>query len=191
VTSSDPADFGFARKIPDGDSLERDVCKDCGWVHYENPKIVVGSVVTFDDRFLLCRRAISPRKGFWTLPAGFMEQQETTAQGAVREAHEEANTDIHIRDLLGIYDIPHISQVQIMYRAYLTEAVFSPGVESLEVALFEWADIPWDDLAFPTVYWALHHYAEIKDKDSFVPFGNATGELLQKSFDVMRRQEKR
>lgn len=187
MTSTNPSDFGFVQKIPEGDSVERDVCSDCGWVHYVNPKIVVGSVVTFEDKFLLCRRAINPRKGFWTLPAGFMEQRETTEQGAVREAREEANTDIKIRDLLGIYNITHISQVQIMYRAIIEEPIFSAGPESLEVELFSWKDIPWEELAFPTVYWALHQYDSIKDKDSFVPFSNAEGDMLTRSFEIMKR----
>ena len=187
MASTDPSDFGFTREVPNGDSIERDVCKDCGWVHYVNPKVVVGSVVTFEDKFLLCRRAIHPRKTFWTLPAGFMEQKETTEQGAAREAMEEANADIQIRDLLGIYNITHISQVQIMYRAELASPDFSAGPESLDVQLFTWDEIPWGELAFPTVYWALHHYDQIKHEDSFVPFGNADGDLLKKSFEIMKR----
>lgn len=187
MSSFDPADYRFTRQVPDGDSVERDVCGDCGWIHYINPKVVVGSVVTFEDQFLLCRRSINPRKGFWTLPAGYMEQKETTEQGAAREAMEEANAEIEIRDLLGIYNVTHISQVQIMYRAQLKLPVFSAGPESLEVALFAWDDIPWNELAFPTVYWALHQYRQIKDKDSFVPFGNAEGDLLQKSYEIMKR----
>lgn len=187
MTSTDPSDYGFTRQVPDGDSIERDVCGDCGWVHYVNPKVVVGSVVTYEDRFLLCRRAINPRKGFWTLPAGFMEQRETTEEGAAREAMEEANAEITVKDLLGIYNITHISQVQIMYRATLEKPEFSEGPESLEVKLFTWDEIPWEDLAFPTVYWALHHYRSIKDQETFVPFSNATGDLLTRSFEIMKR----
>ncbi|WP_025896940.1 NUDIX hydrolase [Sneathiella glossodoripedis] len=187
MTSPNPSDYGFKREIPEGDNVERDVCRDCGWVHYVNPKIVVGSVVTFEDRFLLCRRAIHPRKQFWTLPAGYMEQKETTEEGAIREAYEEANANIRIRDLLGVYNITHISQVQLMYRAELVSEEISPGPESLEVGLFKWTEIPWEELAFPTVYWALHHYDQIKDKKSFVPFGNAEGELKQRSFEIMKR----
>lgn len=187
MTSTNPEDFKFEKKVPAGDSLVRQVCSDCGWIHYENPKIVVGSVVTFEDQFLLCKRAIHPRKSFWTLPAGFMEQKETTEEGARREAMEEANAHIEIRDLLGIYNITHISQVQIMYRAVLEKPEFSAGEESQEVALFTWDEIPWEELAFPTVYWALHQYREIADKDTFVPFGNATGDLLKTSFEIMKR----
>ncbi|WP_169566223.1 NUDIX hydrolase [Sneathiella limimaris] len=185
--STNPLDYGFSREVPEGDSIERDVCQDCGWVHYVNPKIVVGSVVTYEDKFLLCRRAINPRKNFWTLPAGYMEQQETTEEGAAREAMEEANAHIQIRDLLAIYNITHISQVQIMYRAELTKPDFSAGPESLEVELFRWSEIPWNDLAFPTVYWALHHYDQIKEKSAFVPFGNADGDIAKRSFELMRR----
>lgn len=187
MTTLNPTDFGFEHKVPDGDSFKRHVCKDCGWIHYENPRIIVGSVVTYEEEFILCRRAINPRKGYWTLPAGFMEKQETSSAGAAREAYEEANMRIRIRDLLAIYDVPHISQVQIMYRAVLDKPEFSPGDESLEVALFKWDDIPWDDLAFPTVYWALHQYRSIKDQDSYIPFANPEGDLLKQSFEMLKR----
>jgi ADP-ribose pyrophosphatase YjhB (NUDIX family) len=187
VASLDPKDYAFKREIPEGDSMERHVCSDCGWVHYENPKIVVGSVVTYEDKFLLCKRAIHPRKGFWTLPAGYMEQNETTAEGAMREAYEEALAKIRIRDMLALYNVPHISQVQVMYRATLDKPEFSAGEESLDVQLFSWSEIPWDNLAFPTVYWALHQYEQIKDQESFVPFTNAEGDMLKKSFDMLKR----
>lgn len=187
MASTDPEDFGFEKKVPDGDNFERQVCTDCGWVHYDNPKIVVGSVVTYEEKFILCKRAINPRKGYWTLPAGFMEQQETTEAGAAREAFEEANMQIRIRDLLAVYNVPHISQVQIMYRAVLDKPEFSPGDESLEVDLFSWDEIPWEELAFPTVYWALHHYRDIMDQDSYVPFANAEGDLLKRSFEILKR----
>ena len=169
-------DVVFSRRVPSGDNLPRDICDRCGFIHYVNPKIVVGSVVTYDGKFLLCRRAIEPRRGFWTLPAGFMEQGETTEEGARREAREEANADIVLRDLLAIYNIPRIAQVQIMYRAVLDREVFSAGEESLEVALFEWNDIPWDELAFPSVYWALTQFRSVMDKDAIVPFTNPEGE---------------
>ena len=166
----------FTRRIPSGDSLTRDVCDRCGFINYVNPKIVVGSVVTYEGRFLLCRRAIEPRRGFWTLPAGFMEQGETTEEGARREAREEANAEIVLHDLLAIYNIPRISQVQIMYRARLEKPEFSAGEESLDVGLFRWEDIPWDELAFPSVYWALTQYREVMDKPSIVPFSNPDGD---------------
>ncbi len=187
VVSPNPDDYAFERKVPDGDNMERHVCADCGWVHYDNPKVVVGSVVTYEDKFLLCKRAINPRKGYWTLPAGFMEQHETSAEGAIREAYEEANARIRIRDLLALYNVTHISQVQIMYRAVLDNPEFSAGPESLAVALFDWSEIPWDELAFPTVYWALHQYRDIKDLDSFVPFTNAEGDMLKNSYEMLKR----
>jgi len=110
--------------VPDGDNRERQVCPDCGFVNYENPKIVVGSVVVWEDRILLCRRAIDPRHGYWTLPAGYMELNESAAQAAAREAWEEAQAAITIDGLLAVYSIPRISQVQLIYRAHLTSAVF-------------------------------------------------------------------
>lgn len=187
MSVADPYDYGFEKKVPDGDSLERHVCSDCGWIHYVNPKIVVGSVVTYEDKFLLCKRAIDPRKGYWTLPAGYMEEKETTEQGAKREALEEANAAITLTGMLALYNIPHISQVQIMYRAHLEKPEFSAGPESEEVRLFTWDDIPWSELAFPTVYWALHQFREIESRTSFIPFGNATDEMLKKSFNILKR----
>lgn len=165
----------FTRRVPTGDSLPRDICDHCGFIHYDNPKIVVGSVVTLGGLFLMCRRAIEPRKGFWTLPAGFMEHGETTEEGARREAREEANADIRIRDLLAIYNIPRIAQVQIMYRAELLSPEVSPGPESLDVALFGWSEIPWDELAFPSVHWALTQFRTVADKTAIVPFTNPDG----------------
>jgi ADP-ribose pyrophosphatase YjhB (NUDIX family) len=146
--------------IPEGDNRERMVCPDCGFINYENPKIVVGAVCLWQERFLLCRRAINPRRGYWTLPAGFLELNESTLAGAMREAWEEAQARITIDGLLAVYDIARISQVQIIYRAHLTEPNFAAGPESLEVKLFAWDEIPWDDLAFPSVRWALDHYRD-------------------------------
>ena len=117
----------------------------------------------------------APKKGKWTIPAGFLEMGETPAEGAAREAWEEARAKIVIRDLLAIYTVKRISQVQMMYRAYLPEPVFEPGLESLEVALFDWADIPWADLAFPIVHWALHHFQAVEGKQGFAPFSNPEG----------------
>lgn len=148
------------RTIPDGDTRERMVCPDCGFIAYENPKVVVGSVVVSGDRFLLCRRAIEPRRGYWTLPAGYLEVKESTMAGAAREALEEARAHIEIDGLLAVYDIPRISQVQVIYRARLAEPGFEAGPESLEVRLFAWDEIPWDDLAFPSVRWSLQHFQD-------------------------------
>ena len=167
----------FTNRVPTGDSLARDICDRCGFIHYDNPKIVVGSVVTHENRFLLCRRAIEPRKGYWTLPAGFMEHGETTEEGARREAREEANADIRIRDLLAIYNIPRIAQVQMMYRAELASPEFSAGPESLDVALFAWEEIPWEQLAFPSAYWALKQFRSVMDQAVIAPFSNPDGDL--------------
>jgi ADP-ribose pyrophosphatase YjhB (NUDIX family) len=132
--------------------------------------------VTWGPKILLCRRAINPRKGFWTLPAGFMELHESAEMGAAREAMEEANARIEIDALLAAYTIPRLSQVQLIYRARLVDSAISAGVESLEVGLFDYAEIPWEDLAFPSVRWALTQFAEIKDRQSFPAFSNPPGE---------------
>jgi ADP-ribose pyrophosphatase YjhB (NUDIX family) len=162
----------FTRHVPEGDTIERYVCGRCGYIHYSNPKIVVGSVVVHGTRILLCRRAIEPRKGLWTLPAGFLEEHESPEEGARREAREEACAEIVLEGLLAVYTVAHISQVQLMYRARLEAPEYSPGPESLEVQLFEWNDIPWDELAFPSVKWALRHYQETKHLSVFPPFAN-------------------
>jgi len=150
----------FQRRIPGGEDRERLICGDCGFIAYENPKIVVGSVVVEDGRVLLCRRAIEPRRGFWTLPAGYMELGETVEEGAAREAWEEARAKLALDGTLGVYSIARIGQVQVIFRARLAEPGFEPGPESLEVRLFEWGDIPWDEIAFPSVRWALKAWRE-------------------------------
>jgi ADP-ribose pyrophosphatase YjhB (NUDIX family) len=162
----------FERGIPPGDTYERYICGRCGHVHYSNPKVVVGSVVSFENRILLCRRAIEPRKGLWTLPAGFLEEHETPEAGAMREAREEACADIVIDALLAVYSVAHISQVQLFYRATLESPKFAAGPESLEVALFAWGDIPWAELAFPSVKWALGHFRATRHLAIFAPFSN-------------------
>nr|WP_298688131.1 NUDIX hydrolase [uncultured Dongia sp.] len=172
----DTKEPSFEHRVPDGDNRLRQVCIDCGFIAYENPKVVVGAVVTWGPKILLCRRAINPRKGFWTLPAGFMELHESAEVGAAREAMEEANARIEIDALLAAYTIPRLSQVQLIYRARLVDPNISAGIESLEVGLFDYADIPWEDLAFPSVRWALTQYAEIKDRASFPAFSNPPGE---------------
>lgn len=164
------------RAIPEGDDRERLVCPDCGFVNYENPKVVVGAVCAWEDRILMCRRAIPPRIGHWTLPAGYMEQNETTEAGAAREAWEEARARIEIDALLAVYNIPRISQVQIIYRARLASPDVSAGPESQEVGLFAWDDIPWHDIAFPSVHWALNHFAELRGETLFAPRTNPAGE---------------
>lgn len=162
----------FSLVTPPGDDRERRVCDTCGFVDYVNPKIVVGSVVVDDGRVLLCRRAIEPRRGYWTLPAGFMEQGETVAEAAMREAWEESRARLRIDAVLAIYSVPRISQVQIMHLARFAEPGCAAGPESEAVELFAWEAIPWDDLAFPTVRWALDHARQVIGTGPFVPFGN-------------------
>ena len=166
----------FRATVPDGDNLVRRICGHCGFVDYDNPRIVVGSVVRHEGRILLCRRAINPRKGFWTLPAGFLETGETPAEAAEREACEEANAAITISGVLAIYTIRRLGQVQIMHRAQLADAAISAGVESIEVGLFAWQDIPWPDLAFPSVAWALNHDLAVETGSAAMPFFNPPGE---------------
>jgi ADP-ribose pyrophosphatase YjhB (NUDIX family) len=167
----------FDRRIPDGDDRLRRVCRHCGFVDYENPKIVVGSVVEdAAGRILMCRRRIAPRAGFWTLPAGYLELHETPEEGACREAREEACATIAIDALLAIYSVPRISQVQLIYRACLAAPDVAPGPESLEVALVAWDDVPWPALAFPTVGWALRDFAGTRGTHGFPPRGNPPGE---------------
>jgi ADP-ribose pyrophosphatase YjhB (NUDIX family) len=167
----------FVRQVPDGDSRARLVCADCGFVNYENPKVVVGAVVRHEGRILMCRRAIDPRRGFWTLPAGYLELNETTPEGAQREAWEEARAKIEIDGLLAVYSIPRLSQVQVMFRARLATPEIAPGPESLEVKLFAWEEIPWEEIAFPSVRWALGHDREIGEARHFAARTNPPGEL--------------
>ena len=174
----------FEKRVPDGDNRERLVCGRCEFIHYQNPKVVAGAVCTWrdergQDKILLAKRAIEPRKGFWTLPAGYMELGETTEQAARREALEEACATIEIDRLLAMYSVARIGQVQIMYRARLVTPEIACGVESEEVALVDWADIPWDQLAFPTVVWALAHFHESRDKADFSTYSNPTGDLAR------------
>ncbi len=147
-------------RIPAGDSVPRHICTVCGRVHYSNPLIVVGCVPEAGDRILLCRRAIAPRHGFWTIPAGFMENGETLAAGAARETMEETLARVEIRDLFAVVDVVHAKQVHLMYRATLLDGGFGAGAESLEAALFEPRDIPWDQIAFQSVRFALEKFLE-------------------------------
>jgi ADP-ribose pyrophosphatase YjhB (NUDIX family) len=162
-----------SHRIPEGDSLLRAVCDACGVIHYQNPKLVVGCLATYEDRILMCRRAIEPRHGLWTLPAGFMENNESAAEGAAREAMEEANARVEITDLYTVYSIPHISQVYMMFRGRLLDPNVSPGIESLEVRLVREDEIPWDTLAFTMVRRSLEHFLEDRRTGVFVPrFGD-------------------
>jgi ADP-ribose pyrophosphatase YjhB (NUDIX family) len=162
-----------AVRIPSGDSLPRHVCDACGTIHYHNPKLVVGALAEWEGRILLCRRAIEPRRGCWTLPAGFMENGESTAQAAARETLEEACARIELDAMYTLIDVPHISQVHIIYRARLLDLDFHAGEESLEVALFDEADIPWDEIAFRTIALTLRHYFEDRRRGNW-PFRSAS-----------------
>jgi len=156
-----------ALRIPEGDSVPRHVCTTCGTIHYQNPKMVVGCIPEWEDRILLCRRAIEPRHGLWTVPAGFMENGETTAQGAARETLEEANARVEVGDLFALYNIPHISQVYMLFRARLLDLEFRAGAESLEVRLLAESEIPWNEIAFATVRNTLTHYFSDRRKGRF------------------------
>jgi ADP-ribose pyrophosphatase YjhB (NUDIX family) len=145
-------------RVPPGDSFARHVCTNCAIIHYENPKMVVGCIPEWENRILLCRRAIEPRLGLWTAPAGFMENGETTAEGAARETLEEANAKVDVQGLYALFNIPHISQVYMLFRARLLNLDFSAGAETLETKLFDEDEIPWDEIAFVTVRRTLKHY---------------------------------
>ena len=145
-------------RVPEGDTVPRDVCNACGTIHYRNPKLVVGCLATLDDQVLLCRRAIDPRKGLWTLPAGFMENGESLAAGAVRETLEEANARVDVGELYTVISLPQISQVYVMFRSRLLDRDFGPGPESLEVRLFREDQIPWEQIAFRTIARTLRRF---------------------------------
>ncbi len=144
--------------VPEGDSLPRHVCPACGTIHYQNPKMVVGCIPEWEDKVLLCRRAIEPKYGLWTLPAGFMENGETTAEGALRETWEEAGARVELGPLYTLFNLPHINQVYFMFRARLLDLDCKPGIESLEVRLFAEHEIPWEQLAFRTIKASLELY---------------------------------
>lgn len=145
-------------KVPDGDHLPRFVCTGCGMVHYRNPLLVLGCVPEWEGRILLCRRAIEPRLGFWTVPAGFMEIGETMQHAARRECLEEALADVEIGSLLAVVSVTHAAQVHVMFRASMLRPEFGAGDESLEVGLYAESDIPWPELAFPSVEFTLRRY---------------------------------
>lgn len=162
----------FSKKIPSGEDRERDVCAHCGFIDYKNPKVVAGSVLSVDGKILLCRRAIEPRQGFWTLPAGYLELGETVEEGACREAYEEARVSPILEQVLAVYSVPRIGQVQVMFRGRLEKAECAPGPESLETKFFAWDEIPWADIAFPTVGWALRQWKSVEGQANFPPFAN-------------------
>ncbi len=154
-------------RVPPGDSLPRHVCDSCGTIHYLNPKLVVGCIAEWEGRLLFCRRAIEPRHGFWTLPAGFMENEETTSQAAARETLEEACAKVEIGPLFALVNVPHINQVHLFYRGHLVDGRHEPGEESLETALLTEAEIPWSALAFRSVRFALERYLEDRRQGVF------------------------
>jgi ADP-ribose pyrophosphatase YjhB (NUDIX family) len=147
-----------AKRVPPGDNVARWVCDACGEIHYQNPKLVVGAVPEWEGRLLLCRRAIEPRYGYWTLPAGFMENDETAGQAALRETLEEAGARIELLAPYSLISVPYVNQVHLFYRARLLDLEFRPGEESLEVALVEEAQVPWKEIAFRTVGLTLKHW---------------------------------
>ena len=154
-------------RVPEGDTLPRYVCSACSVIHYQNPKMVVGCIPEWEDKILLCRRAIEPRHGWWTLPAGFMENAETLAQAAARETLEEANARVEMGALYAIYNLPHINQVYILFRARLLDLDFKPGIESLDVRLFSETEIPWEEMAFRAIRDPLKRYFEERRQGQF------------------------
>jgi ADP-ribose pyrophosphatase YjhB (NUDIX family) len=148
----------LARRVPPGDSLPRWLCDACGSIHYQNPRLVVGTLPEWEGKVLLCRRAIEPRYGYWTLPAGFMENDETTGEAALRETLEEAGARVELAGAFSMISVPRVNQVHLFYRARLLDLAFKPGVESLQVALCEEAQVPWQELAFRTVGATLKHW---------------------------------
>jgi ADP-ribose pyrophosphatase YjhB (NUDIX family) len=166
--------------VPAGDNRPRHVCPACDTVFYQNPKIVAGCIPEWEDTVLLCKRAIEPRHGYWTLPAGFMENAETTLEAAVRETLEEANARVEITDLYTVFNIPHTDQVYMMFRGKLTDLDFSPGEESLECGLYREHEIPWDELAFPTIVHTLKFYFEDRKR----------GEFPLRSGDIIREKNR-
>lgn len=154
-------------RIPDGDNLPRFICEHCETIHYQNPKLVVGCLPIWNEQVLLCKRAIEPCSGLWTLPAGFMENQESLEEAALRESHEEANANLEIKSIYSVISLPHINQIYVLYRAELLDLDYFAGPESLDVQLFNEEDIPWDQIAFKTIERTLKHYFEDRIKDVY------------------------
>jgi len=179
-------------KVPDGDNMPRHVCDECATIHYQNPKLVVGCIVEHEQKILFCKRAIEPRYGLWTLPAGFMENAETTAEAAARETHEEANATVEIIDLFSQISLPHINQVYMLYRAKFSKLEFGPGSESLEVELLTEAQVPWSEMAFPVITESLKLYFEDRRTGSF---SIHSGDMIKRTdehyaFDLNLHSEK-
>jgi ADP-ribose pyrophosphatase YjhB (NUDIX family) len=179
---------GVTVKVPAGDNVPRHVCGECGTIHYQNPKIVVGCIPEWEDRLLLCRRAIEPRYGLWTLPAGFMENGETVQQGAARETLEEAEARVEVGGLYALFNLPHINQVYMLFRARLLEPRYGPGSESLETELMTEAEIPWDEIAFPVIHESLRLYFHDRAAGQF-PLRAGSIERLSSAAGAERRYQ--
>lgn len=183
---SDCGSDEIAWKVPSDDNRPRHVCGSCDTIFYQNPKIVAGAIPIWEDKILLCKRAIQPRYGYWTLPAGFMENAETTFEAAARETLEEANAKVEILDLYTVLNIPHTNQVYMMFTSRLLDLDFSPGTESLETQMFSEHEIPWQDLAFPTIYHTLKFFFEDRKQGSFdlhagdIVWGNGRAEYFDR-----------
>lgn len=160
-------------RVPPGDNRQRFVCEHCETVHYQNPRIVTGCLVTWGEQVLLCKRAIAPRRGFWTLPAGFLENGETAEDGARRETWEEARAEVAIEDLYTVCSLPHISQIYLFYRARLVRPEFAAGDETEAIDLYRESEVPWDQLAFPVVRETLERYFRERPGGEFRPRSNS------------------
>jgi len=168
-----------SQRIPEGDNRQRFICDSCETIHYQNPNIVAGCIPEWENRILLCRRAIEPRYGLWTLPAGFMENGETTEQAALRETWEEAGARIEIHGLYSLFSIPHISQVYMLFRGRLVDGQYRAGLESLECELFDANSLPWNRLAFPVVEETLRRYFQDRSHNNGFPLQR--GEIIKRS----------
>lgn len=154
-------------RIPPNDDRERFVCNSCDTIHYQNPKVIAGCIPVWDDRILMCKRAIEPRSGYWTLPAGFMELGETTTEAALRETREEVNASVSIQSLYVVINLPHVNQVHMLFRSQLLDLEYSPGAETTDVNLFAEDEIPWTDIAFGSIRHTLNFYFEDRKMKNF------------------------
>lgn len=154
-------------RVPEGDNRPRHVCSTCGEIHYSNPRIVAGTIPSWQGKVLLCKRAIEPRYGYWTLPAGFMENAETTTEAAIRETREEALAEVEVDGLFTMVNVPHIDQVHLFFRATLIDGRYGVGEESLDTQLFAEEEVPWEELAFPTVKETLKHFFEDRRREDY------------------------
>lgn len=146
------------RRVPSGDHLPRHVCPSCGAIHYQNPKVIVGCIPEWEDRILMCRRDIEPRRGLWTFPAGFLELGETSGEGAARETREEARAEVEVGEILVVINVPYVSQLYLIHRGRLKSPHAAPTVESSECVLMREDEIPWDEIAFPTIWHSLKFF---------------------------------